>query len=169
MHIEVLENINVKKVLEEANTVKVAVNRGWENIEQVGLQGHKQNLDPLKECYASVGRINKLQFPENYFKYSIWKTPIINRIMEKYGMVRTRIMQSQPKTCLTIHRDLTKRIHIPIITNPGAIMVVDNVAKHMPADGSVWITNNTKYHNAFNGGEEDRIHLVACVLNYKFN
>ena len=27
-------------------------------------------------------------------------------------------------------------------------MVIDNVAKHMPADGSVWITNNTKYHNA---------------------
>ena len=49
------------------------------------------------------------------------------------------------------------------------IMVIDNVAKHMPADGSVWITNNTKYHNAFNGGEENRIHLVACVLDYKFN
>ena len=47
--------------------------------------------------------------------------------------------------------------------------VIDNVAKHMPADGSVWITNNTKYHNAFNGGEENRIHLVACVLDYKFN
>jgi hypothetical protein len=31
------------------------------------------------------------------------------------------------------------------------------------------ITNNTKYHNAFNGGEENRIHLVACVLDYKFN
>ena len=30
-------------------------------------------------------------------------------------------------------------------------------------------TNNTKYHNAFNGGEENRIHLVACVLNHKFN
>jgi hypothetical protein len=28
-------------------------------------------------------------------------------------------------------------------------MVIDNVAKHLPADGSVWITNNTKYHNAF--------------------
>ena len=24
-------------------------------------------------------------------------------------------------------------------------MVIDNVAKHMPADGSVWVTNNTKY------------------------
>ena len=47
-------------------------------------------------------------------------------------------------------------------------MVIDNVAKHMPADGSVWITNNTKYHNAFNGGEENRIHLVF-VLDYKFD
>ena len=73
MHIEVLENINVKKVLEEANTVKVAVNKGWENIEQVGLQGHKPKLDPLKECYASVGKVSKLQFPENYFKYPICK------------------------------------------------------------------------------------------------
>ena len=48
-------------------------------------------------------------------------------------------------------------------------MVIDHIAKHMPADGSVWITNNRKYHNAFNGGEENRVHLVACVLNYEFN
>ena len=39
-------------------------------------------------------------------------------------------------------------------------MVIEDVAKHMPADGSVTITNNTKYHNFFNGGEQDRIHLV---------
>ena len=31
------------------------------------------------------------------------------------------------------------------------------------------VANNTKYHNAFNGGEENRIHLVACVLDHKFN
>ena len=47
--------------------------------------------------------------------------------------------------------------------------MIEHIAKHLPADGSVWITNNTKYHNAFNGGEEDRIHLVACVLDHKFN
>ena len=46
---------------------------------------------------------------------------------------------------------------------------IDKVAHHMPADGSVWVTNNLKYHNAFNGGEENRVHLVACVLDYKFN
>ena len=46
---------------------------------------------------------------------------------------------------------------------------IENVAKHLPADGSAWITNNTKYHNAFNGGEENRVHLVACLTDYKFN
>ena len=48
-------------------------------------------------------------------------------------------------------------------------MVIDIVTKLLPADSSGWITNNTKYHNAFNGGEENRIHLVACVLDHKFN
>ena len=47
-------------------------------------------------------------------------------------------------------------------------MVIENIAKHMPADGSVTITNNTKYHNFFNGGEQNRIHLVACVLEDPF-
>ena len=43
-------------------------------------------------------------------------------------------------------------------------MVIENVAKHLPADGKV-DNNNTKYHNFFNGGEQARIHLVACVLD----
>ena len=71
--------------------------------------------------------------------------------------------------CFNLKSTKLARLHIPLITNPGCLMVIDNVAKHMPADGSVWVTNNTKYHNAFNGGEENRIHLVACVLDYKFN
>ena len=47
-------------------------------------------------------------------------------------------------------------------------MVIDNVAKHMPADGSVGlqITLSITTHLM---GEENRIHLVACVLDYKFN
>ena len=44
-------------------------------------------------------------------------------------------------------------LHVPI-THKGCSMVIENVAKHLPADGKVWITNNTKYHNFFNGGEQ---------------
>ena len=90
-------------------------------------------------------------------------------LSKKYKLGRTRILLKEPRSTLSWHRDPEPRLHIPIITNPGCLMVIDNIAKHMPADGSVWITNNIKYHNAFNGGEENRIHLVACVLNHKFN
>ena len=94
---------------------------------------------------------------------------VFDVLSSKFKFGRVRILLIEPRSTLSWHRDPEPRLHIPIITNPGCLMVIDNVAKHMEADGSVWITNNTKYHNAFNGGEENRIHLVACVLDYKFN
>ena len=102
-------------------------------------------------------------YENTYFK------EVFDVISSKYKLGRVRILLKEPRSTLSWHRDPEPRLHIPIITNPGCLMVFDNVAKHMPADGSVWITNNTKYHNAFNGGEENRVHLVACVLDYKFN
>tara|TARA_Y100000590_G_scaffold190689_1_gene217037 strand:- start:82 stop:681 length:600 start_codon:yes stop_codon:yes gene_type:complete len=102
-------------------------------------------------------------FQNTYFK------EVYEKLSSRFKLGRVRILLKEPRSTLSWHRDPEPRLHIPIITNPGSIMVIDEVAKHLPADGSVWITNNTKYHNAFNGGEENRIHLVACVLDYKFN
>ena len=90
-------------------------------------------------------------------------------LKKKFKLGRIRILLKEPRSTLSWHRDPEPRLHIPIITNPGCRMVIENVAKHMPADGSVTITNNTKYHNFFNGGEQDRIHIVACVLENPFN
>jgi len=102
-------------------------------------------------------------FRNTYFKY------VYDELSKKYKLGRVRLLLKEPRSTLSWHRDPEPRLHIPIYTNPGSIMVIENIAKHMPADGSVWITNNLKYHNAFNGGEENRVHLVACVLDYKFN
>ena len=103
------------------------------------------------------------EFENTYFK------EVYEKLSQKFKLGRVRILLKEPRTTLSWHRDPEPRLHIPIITNPGCIMVIENVAKHLPADGSVYITNNVKYHNAFNGGEENRVHLVACVLDYKFN
>tara|TARA_Y100001936_G_scaffold129432_1_gene126563 strand:- start:319 stop:909 length:591 start_codon:yes stop_codon:yes gene_type:complete len=102
-------------------------------------------------------------FKKTYFK------EVYDRLSNRFKLGRVRLLLKEPRSTLSWHRDPEPRLHIPIYTNPGAIMVIDHIAKHMPADGSVWVTNNTKYHNAFNGGEENRVHLVACVLDYKFN
>ena len=89
-------------------------------------------------------------------------------LKKNFKLGRVRILLKEPRSTLSWHRDPEPRLHIPIITNLGCRMVIENIAQHMPADGSVTITNNTKYHNFFNGGEQSRIHLVACVLESPF-
>ena len=101
-------------------------------------------------------------FEHTYFK------EVYEKLSSKFKLGRVRILLKEPRSTLSWHRDPEPRLHVPIITNPGCMMVIENVAKHLPANGSVYITNNIKYHNAFNGGEENRVHLVACLTDYKF-
>jgi len=120
--------------------------------------------------YLRAKKINENAYTEfvkdlehTYFK------KIYDVLSNKFKLGRVRILLKEPRSTLSWHRDPEPRLHIPIITNPGCMMVIGNVAKHLPANGSVFITNNVKYHNAFNGGEENRVHLVACLTDYKFN
>jgi len=103
------------------------------------------------------------EFKNTYFE-EVYKI-----LRSKFKLGRVRLLLKEPRSTLSWHKDPEPRLHIPIITNLGCSMVIENVAKHLPADGSVTITNNTKYHNFFNGGEQARIHLVACVLENYFS
>ena len=80
----------------------------------------------------------------------------------KIGSVR--FLMKPPRSCLSWHRDPEKRLHIPIVTNRGNKMIVEDSAYYMPADGTAYVVDNTLYHNFFNGSEKNRIHLVATVL-----
>ena len=102
------------------------------------------------------------EFEKTYFK------DVYEALAQRFKLGRVRLLLKEPRSTLSWHKDPECRLHVPIITNKGCSMVIENVAKHLPADGKVWITNNTKYHNFFNGGEQARIHLVACVLESPF-
>ena len=102
------------------------------------------------------------EFKNTYFN------EVYNALRSKFKLGRVRLLLKEPRSTLSWHKDPEPRLHIPIITNLGCSMVIENIAKHLPADGHVTITNNTKYHNFFNGGEQSRIHLVACVLENPF-
>ena len=102
------------------------------------------------------------EFEKTYFK------EVFETLKKRFKLGRVRLLLKEPRSTLSWHKDPECRLHVPIITNKGCSMVIENVAKHLPANGKVWITNNTKYHNFFNGGEQARIHLVACVLDSPF-
>ena len=103
------------------------------------------------------------EFEDTYFK-EVYET-----LKSKFKLGRVRLLLKEPRSTLSWHKDPEPRLHIPIVTNKGCMMVIENVAKHMPADGTATITNNKKFHNFFNGGEQARVHLVACVLEDPFN
>lgn len=97
---------------------------------------------------------------ENTYFYTIYK-----EINNHLKIVRMRIMALHQKCCLTWHRDFDKRIHIPIITDEKCKFVLEDTVFHLPADGSAYIIDTTKYHTVFNGSKIVRIHLVCSILN----
>jgi hypothetical protein len=152
--------ISLNQIPNDEDSIKGNNIRGvyWTKPDETGKEVSRDiNIDESKYTQLVT------EFKNTYFE-EVYET-----LKKRFKIGRIRLLVKQPRSSLSWHRDPEPRLHIPIITNPGCMMVIENIAKHLPADGSVTITNNTKYHNFFNGGEQDRIHLVACMLEDRFN
>ena len=96
-------------------------------------------------------------------KYTYFQT-VYNEISKHFNIARLRVMLLKEKSCLSWHRDVDRRLHIPIVTNDKCRFVVEDNAFFLPADGSMYVIDTTKYHTVFNGSNEIRIHLVASIM-----
>ena len=155
-----IAGISLNQIPEDPDSIKGENVKGiyWTKPDSSGKEAKRaKRIDETK--YTEFVKDLK----DTYFK------EVYDILSKKFKLGRVRVLLKEPRSTLSWHRDPEPRLHIPIITNPGCIMVIEEVAKHLPADGSAWLTNNTKYHNFFNGGEEDRVHLVACLTDYRFN
>ena len=155
-----IAGISLNQIPEDPDSIKGENVKGiyWTKPDSSGKEAKRaKRIDETK--YTEFVK----DLEDTYFK------EVYDILSKKFKLGRVRILLKEPRSTLSWHRDPEPRLHIPIITNPGCIMVIEEVAKHLPADGSVWLTNNLKYHNFFNGGEEDRVHLVACLTDYRFN
>ena len=152
--------IPINQIPNDENSTKGNNIRGkyWTIADDTGREVSR-DIDIDEEKYTQLVP----EFEKTYFK------EVYDTLSKKFKLGRVRLLLKEPRSTLSWHKDPECRLHVPIITNKGCSMVIENVAKHLPADGKVWITNNTKYHNFFNGGEQARVHLVACVLESPFD
>jgi hypothetical protein len=151
--------ISLNQIPNDESSIKGNNIRGkyWTIADETGKEVSR-DIDIDESKYTQlVPEFNNTYFSEVYEVLS-----------KRFKLGRVRLLLKEPRSTLSWHKDPECRLHIPIVTNAGCSMVIENVAKHLQADGSVWITNNTKYHNFFNGGEQARVHLVACVLDNPF-
>lgn len=104
--------------------------------------------------------------PEKNYKFiheSLYDSEI-EKIILHFKAFRTRIMKMESRRCYSIHKDYSKRIHIPIKTDNQAWMIwpYENYCANLEKR-KIYLTDTTKLHTFLNGSVEDRIHLVMCV------
>ena len=102
------------------------------------------------------------EFNHTYFR-EVYDT-LTEFVRQKYDghLGRVRLIKSKPRTSLSWHRDPEPRLHVPIVSNIGAKMIIEDEVKYLSV-GRAWYTNTIYYHSQFNGGEEDRVHLVTSI------
>ena len=147
--------ICVNRIPDDENSITGGNVRGLYWTYPDSTNHEEQRLKPIKESqYTELCP----EFKDTYVE------EVYNLVKKHFKIGRMRFLMKPPRSCLSWHRDPEKRLHIPIITNKGNIMVIDDIAFHMPSDGAAYITDNTKYHNFFNGSECERVHLVSTLL-----
>jgi len=123
------------------------------------LDNNYQEIQVERHVNEEAYRVFEPLLMNTYFKN------VYDTLSKHYRLGRVRILKLSPRTSLSYHRDPEARLHIPIITNPGALMIVGKESHHMKADGSAYYVDTTQYHTALNGGNEHRIHIVATILD----
>jgi hypothetical protein len=146
---------------------------------QIGIR-HRANAENIwLDASGSLYNTELGRFTGQEGDFSEWNPhlpeytrSVIEQLMleENIKIGRARFMLAPPRQGLTVHRDFEMRYHLVLKTNPNAFFGerVDEgelTAKcyHVPADGYFYKVDTTRDHFIYNGGKEDRIHLVLNV------
>jgi hypothetical protein len=132
---------------------------------KIGFLGRK-NRDGTIE-YGDFGRCKPLPHED----WVIWRDNIDKDFIlgyteeyKKYNFARIRLIKMIPKIKhYTWHTDPSLRLHIPLITNPNALMYFrkhKEILSFNLTAGNLWLTDTTKEHTAINHGDTNRYHIV---------
>ena len=158
--IKLLSQINITPILDKYSQIEKDIQ--WTDYghkgKQAGLQ-YKLDEDPWSSA------VGKSQGRETAYTNlnPLFKDTIFEEIINKYKLLRTRLMWVGPYACYSMHKDQTPRIHIPLITNPECYFVFKNgTIQHMPV-GLVYWADTTQYHTFMNCSSISRLHLIGVV------
>lgn len=158
--VKVIRNsVNLSGIKSEVDSIL----SNYPNHPQISLQAPIKDADPDQYWNCSVGKFKGLDRKEEEYIFPIFaNAKLINHYMKSLGMYRTRIMISKPKECYTIHKDLSPRIHIPVVSNENCLMLIGDFNYYLEP-GKIYWTDTKQRHSAINGSYERRIHIVGCV------
>ena len=171
--------LDINKLQEDFNNLLPQIEEiSWWGAEgathqfQFAVQSKFGSNNPYHECCGPQPSLNKEDGsnPLNEGSFNIINDMFIGTCFEDViskfpiDVTRVRILKLKGKSCYRLHRDMTYKFHIPIITNPSNLFFFPEqhhrYVIHLPADGSVYYTDTSEPHTFLNGGTKDRYHIV---------
>ena len=130
-----------------------------------GAKGRQAGLQfkALEDPWASAVGVSKGAELTYTNLNPFFKNTVFEEIINKYNLLRTRLMWIGPMSCYSMHRDTTPRIHLPLITNPNCYFVFKKgIIEHLMV-GKVYRTNTIEEHTFINCSNQSRLHLVGVI------
>ena len=115
----------------------------------------------FNEDYKRIPEVD-LNLMNEWFKNS-YVEEVINIINETYNTTKWRFMRlSSERRAYSYHKDETKRLHIPLLTNDECMFIIEKQLYEMNQPGVLYEMDTTQYHTALNLGWTDRVHMVGA-------
>ena len=162
MNYRVIDTVDLDKIKQELSTIKYK--------ETITLQGRNKNDNPFQYILPADASTNAWERSLKDVRAKdlivpLFDIPYVNSLLNKFKLGYGRCCILESKTCYTYHKDISKRIHIPIETNDKCFFVLDDEVVRLPADGSVYEVDTTKIHTFINGSMNPRTHIVGTLLD----
>jgi hypothetical protein len=143
---------------------------------QVCLNHREGSDNPWLEGAGSLTDSGLLESDFDIFNDGVpeYTRTVLENLAKQQGVKfgRIRYMKLPSKSGLSVHVDYEYRYHLVLHTNRFAMFGHvyegdDELGKvyHIPADGTFYKVDTRLGHFVYNGGWEDRIHLVICVID----
>jgi len=151
---------------------------GWGNYNQISLTHRPGAIDPWTDGLGSLyDKVNKVDIAHeaDFTEYNALLPEYTKTLLQyvskqmNFELGRVRFMKQESKRGLSVHSDTSRRYHLVLQTNPNAFFGfttartgITALCYHLPCDGNFYSVDTTKEHFVYNGGWEERIHLVIC-------
>ena len=129
----------------------------WSSIALMSANGKSDNIYAFNTDTKEITATDVLESC-TYFKEILHAFPFEKAAVRLLNLAAGAQIKPHSDHCLG-YEDGCFRLHIPIITNPDVIFILDDNRLIMN-EGECWYINANFTHSVANNGLEDRIHLV---------
>ena len=162
--IETKFDFDHRQLLIDFNSVEIPKDSTYDQnqIAITSFDGKNVMVDnKFNEDYKRIPEID-LNLMNEWFK-NTYVEEVINKINKKYKTTKWRFMKLTPeRRAYSYHKDETKRLHIPLLTNDECFFIIEKQLYEMNQPGVLYEMDTTQNHTALNLGWSDRVHMVGA-------